>query len=103
MLNSVNKSSSHKVLNPVGRVSEYKTCLGPEYKKSLSFKVESKLPLERMPAGLGPESMKCSASWPTNDVIQQHDAEQMNHNAFQHRKFNGVQPRNQTNKRLDQH
>ena len=35
--------------------------------------------------------------------FQQHDAEQMNHNAFQRRKSSGVQPWNQTNKISDQH
>ena len=58
MLNSVNESSFHKILNLIVVVSEYKTCLGPEYHISLSFKFESKTPLERMSAGLEPESMK---------------------------------------------
>ena len=58
MINSVNESSLHKILNPVGGVSVYKSCLGPEYRKLLSFKFESKASLERMSAGLEPESMK---------------------------------------------
>ena len=58
MINSVRESSLHKILNLLGGVSEYKTCLGPEYHKSLSFKFESKAPLERMSARLEPESMK---------------------------------------------
>ena len=49
MINSINESSLHKILNVVGGVFEYKTCLGTEYHKSLSFKFESKAPLERMP------------------------------------------------------
>ena len=69
MINSVNESSLHKILNLVGGVSEYKTSLGPEYQKSLSFKFESKAPLERMSAELEPESMKYQFLWLTNDLI----------------------------------
>ena len=103
MINSVNESSLHKILNLVGLVTEYKTCLAPECHQSLSFKFKSKAPLESMWAGVEPESMKYQFSWPTNDLVQQHDAEKVNHKAFQHHKFSGVQTWNQTNKILDQH
>ena len=58
MHNSVNKSAWHKIINVVGGVSEYKTCLRPDYLKSLSFKFKSKTPQERMSAYLKPDSMK---------------------------------------------
>ena len=50
MLHSVTESSLHKILNLLGGVSNYKTCLGPEHHKPLSFKFESKAPQERMSA-----------------------------------------------------
>lgn len=50
MFNSVIESSLHKILNLLGGVSNYKTCLGPEHHKPLSFKFESKAPQERMSA-----------------------------------------------------
>ena len=69
MIDSANESSLHKILNLVGGVPEYKTCLSPEYHKSLSFKFESKAPLERMSADLKLESIKYQFSWLTNDLI----------------------------------
>ena len=58
LINSLNESSLHKVLNLAGGVSEYKTCLGPECQKSYYSKFESKAPLERTSAELEPESVK---------------------------------------------
>lgn len=52
MFNSVIESSLHKILKLLGGVSNYKTCLGPEHHKPLSFKFESKAPQERMSATL---------------------------------------------------
>ena len=50
MLHSVIESSLHKILNLLGGLCNYKTCLGPEHHKPLSFKFESKAPRERMSA-----------------------------------------------------